>query len=720
MSDKMNFKENDKDELERLFNEYGDDDDYEFEAFGRNVNNKNAVDEKVVSLVKHQLKHGLTMRCTIDAAKMMNNIPGSDILVPETKKSIKRRTDAQLEYEYLVMCSCQNILKDGELCSNCNTRAKKNSKTNNFIVSIPLIPQIKLVLSTHYDKIIEYLNREHQNGVITDIDDGVAFQNIAAKFPNAKILGFTVNIDGAAMYRSSKGSLWITQLYQNYLPPNIRYRPENILIVSLYYGVKKPNVFHLLSLLAKELENCEISVFNGNQIENFVPMIVTASCDLPARAMLQNMKGPVGRFSCPVCYHPGVPVPNLKKTTTIRYLTTTDDYAIRTHDETVQRAIGIKDQKDSIYGIKGQSCMILFNNFDIIDYFATDFMHGIALGVVKDIIQIWLGIRKIPDPNNRLKIKLKNMDEKNCLNRRIMQLKPTMNFKRKPRSIFELHNYKATEFLNFLLYYSRFALNNLLPTQIIKHFELLSAATFILCKSNLTNSEVEQANKMLNEFADKFEIIYGKAAVTMNVHLLRHYGRSILVCGPLWCNALFGFESNIGVIKKFLCGTTDVLQQITEKYVIFKEIMKKSEDDLGNLDGSVFQPKLITLFAEHKNILADKSIAVDTEKFKIYRRFKSKGRTYTSLLSEETKAADFFLQLENGVIGTAEFYLKNGTDNFVLINKHEINYTHFHIKEVTKLDVYDIYPCNQIKNKILYLSVCGIKYISEMPNAYFV
>lgn len=714
---RMSF-DNEVNELQRLINEYSDD-DIDIDVACSNENKcGNVVDEKLSSLIEHRLRHGLTMRCTIDAAKMMNQMPGADVLVPETKKKIKHRSDVQFQCEYFVICRCENIVKDGELCSNRNTRVKKNSKTNNFIVSFPLVPQIKSALSTHYSEITEYLNREHEHGVLADIDDGTAFKNIAAKYPNVKILGLTMNIDGAAMYRSSKGSLWITQIYQNYLPPNMRYRPENILIVSLFYGVKKPNVFQLLSQLAMELDDCEITVFNGDQFENFVPTIVTASCDLPARAMLQNFKGPVGRFSCPMCYHPGVPVLNLKGTTTIRYLKQ-NEHAIRKHNETVQKAIAINDQKDSIDGIKGQSCMLLFNHFDIIDGFATDFMHGVALGVVKDIFQIWLGIRKIPVPNNSLKIKLKNMNEKNILNRRITQLKPTMNFKRKPRSIFEIHNYKATEFLNFLLYYSRFALMNLLPIQVIKHFELLSAATFILCKSSITNAEVQQANAMLNEFADKFEIIYGKVAITMNVHLLRHYGRVVSICGPLWSNSLFGFESNIGVIKKFLCGPTDILQQISEKYVISKELMKPTYDDTDS-DENVYQPKSIILSEEYTHVLSAIGMPVTPGKFTIYRRFKSNGRTYTSVMCQETKSADFFLQLDNGIIGTAEFYFKNGTDMFVLVNKHIINYTHFHIKEVTKLDEYDIFPCNQIRNKILFLSVCGIKYISDIPNAYFV
>lgn len=422
-----------------------------------------------------------------------------------------------------------------------------------------MLPQLKSILPADYDQIMSYLEREKCEGVMADIDDGVAFKKIAAEHPNTKILALTLNVDGASIFHSSKNSLWISQLYLHFLPPEIRFRPENILVVTLYFGSKKPNPFDLISLLAIELENSEISIFDGNRFINFMPAIVTASCDLPAKAMLQHFKGPVGKHACAFCYHPGKAVKNLKGRTTIRYVKT-DELKLRTHNETVcngNRVALHKDNSDSIYGVKGISSMLLFNSFDIINNFGIDIMHGIGLGIMKDVLQIWMGMRKIPDPKNNLKIKLKNENDRMCLNKRIIKLKPFMNFKRKPRTIFELPNYKATELINFLLFYYRFAVVGLLPTKVVKHLELLSGACFILLKSSINHSELQQATSMLNQFADLFESICGEGAITMNIHLLRHYGRMIHHSGPIWCNSLFGFESNIGEIKSLISGTTN-------------------------------------------------------------------------------------------------------------------------------------------------------------------
>lgn len=207
----------------------------------------------------------------------------------------------------------------------------------------------------------------------------------------------------------------------------------------------------------------------------------------------------------------------------------------------------------------------------------------------------------------------------------------------------------------------------------------------------------------------------------MNVHLLRHYGRMIRICGPLWSSALFGFEANIGTIKQFVCGTTDVLQQITEKYVISKALlMDASVYEHEEIQNKLYQQKTISLKDHHQKVLMNANILCDPDKFTIYRRFKSNGYTYTCILSKETKASDFFLQLDDGTLGISEFYFKINEDMFVFLNKYEISYTHYHIKEIKKSSESIICACSRIKKKLLYLAVSGIEYISEKSNKYFV
>lgn len=167
--------------------------------------NLNPVDQEVANLIEHGLENNLTLKCTAATAKLLNNTSNPSYLLPE--KNIKSRIKVNIPYEYLIICECENLMKHGEICQKCGLRAEKMSKKENFVVSIPLLPQIKAVLSGNFDKIIEYLAREHESGVIADVDDGIAFKRIASKYPTAKILGLTVNIDGANIHKSSKRSL---------------------------------------------------------------------------------------------------------------------------------------------------------------------------------------------------------------------------------------------------------------------------------------------------------------------------------------------------------------------------------------------------------------------------------------------------------------------------------------------------------------------------------
>lgn len=70
-------------DIKRLINEYEDDN---FDIENTQEVNLNPVDEKLIDLVEHQLKNRLTMRGTVECAKLLNSMPNSDFQIPETKK----------------------------------------------------------------------------------------------------------------------------------------------------------------------------------------------------------------------------------------------------------------------------------------------------------------------------------------------------------------------------------------------------------------------------------------------------------------------------------------------------------------------------------------------------------------------------------------------------------------------------------------------------------
>lgn len=562
--------------------------------------------------------------------------------------------------------------------------------------------------------------------MLSDVDDGVLYKKIQEKNPsNLLTLALTLNADGANIFKSSKNSLWPIQIVLNCLPPGLRYLSDNIIVSTLYYGKEKPNMFDLLYLLAAEIHSCNerfISFYKNDEFFNFIPKLLFCACDLPARAAIQNFMGVNAKFGCSYCYHPGYSIPNNFKGTTVRYVRDDATTKVRYHNESIEIADMVeksrlndkKDKKDSIRGIKGYSALLLFDDINIIESFPIDFMHGVALGLTKDLIEIWIGKKRIPTPPCK-DFKIKSVQLRTTLAKRIFQLKPTRSIKRKPRSIFEIANIKASELLYLLWYYLRYALIGILPTRLVKNFEKLSAAIFILCKKNVKLDEVKTACALLKDFASEFEDIYGRGAVTMNLHLINHYYNVVINCGPLWCYSLFSFENNIGELKKFITGKTDVLKQLADKYTKSRKIT--TTECNKSVDQEAFQPKIVNV---ERKLIRDIENAEDLLEgnIGIWKCAKIGSRMYTSMHYIQTKSVDYFVKLKNGHMGKKVFFMGEKYMPKILLQKYKKNQQNYHLHEVEPTGTYGIYSCMDIEEKMMYLQTGSIEYIANEPNIY--
>lgn len=409
----------------------------------------------------NQLKsnQNLSNVTTVKIPNLINTVPGVNIKAPESKIAIQKSAAHQSEIEkptiYVFCATCNRLVLENELCSACKIVAKKSSKQNNFLVHFSLISRVKRLMTMHYNAIKNHINRDRSDAFFTDIDDGKLFCNITELFgPN--LIALTLNADGATLNNSGRKQLWPVQLYLNSLPPSIRYLPENIIITTLYFGERKPSMNDLLYPLSSELESCaNLSVqTSANDFICFYIRVLIFAYDLPARSAIQNFIGPNGYFGCPYCYHEGNPIKNLANTTTVRY-PKKENVPIRTHNETIELMRRVESgSKVDLKGIKGVSPIIAFpRGYDMINSFSIDYMHGIALGIAKDLIKIWIGKRSIPKPpNNDFKLSPKNRE---ILKERMLKLKPTNNFRRMPRSILDISDFKSSEVMNCVWYYIR-------------------------------------------------------------------------------------------------------------------------------------------------------------------------------------------------------------------------------------------------------------------------
>lgn len=191
-------------------------------------------------LLQFQAAYNISNAATIRMAQIHNE-NASEIKVPLNIKQMEKNADHKFNFEYYVFCSkCKEAVKCAEKCSICDIKTVKTR--DNFFIYVPVKQQIALSLHKHLDIILSFLERERAEGVVSDIYDGKIYQELKSKHPNCKILSLTFNLDGASVSNSSKMSIWPILLYQNYLPPSIRFMKKNVLLAGVISSLSKPDL----------------------------------------------------------------------------------------------------------------------------------------------------------------------------------------------------------------------------------------------------------------------------------------------------------------------------------------------------------------------------------------------------------------------------------------------------------------------------------------------
>lgn len=269
-------------------------------------------------ILYHYLRHNTTLTCLEDICKLMAMARASSREFPTTmyglEKIMEERASISSKRNYFMKCPKCNIYSEGfatkhnNQCDKC--KKKLVADETNFFIYIPLKNQIIQSLKLNWSYIERFNEEDLNTDSISDVHSAYFLRDLNDLFSktNTNIISLMLNADGANKFKSNLLSVWPIQLVQNYLPPEIRYKPSNILTVGLYYGKKKPDCteyfFPLISEL-KELQETGISLNVQNDLYTFYPMVTHCVVDLPAKHMLQRIKQYNGRNACTYCTHPG-------------------------------------------------------------------------------------------------------------------------------------------------------------------------------------------------------------------------------------------------------------------------------------------------------------------------------------------------------------------------------------------------------------------------------
>lgn len=372
----------------------------------------------------------------------------------------------------------------------------------------------------------------------------------------------------------------------------------------------------------------------------------------------------------------------------------------------------------SLYSLLSDiSSLVAFEHFNILHSVSIEYMHCILLGNQKRILNLFLDSK-----NNGCPYYIPPKKKK-LLNDRLMAFKPNADVVRKPRSLEQKSDFKASEYKFLLLFYLPICLEGCVPKVYVEHVRALSAATYILLKTKISHEEVREAEIMLTKFVKQHQQLFGKQHMVMNVHLLKHLANSVRKLGPLWGHSAFPFERNNGVLLKMVSGTTDVLLQISSKYRLKQSLVKPSEK-------SKETPTVVKTLLGKGEVIVEESLNVlNTETLEaldlsnkdmcVYKRVKLGKVTYTSLLyTKPKKSIDYFVGLKNDLIGEVKFYIELDSKIYAVIGEFVIVDINHHIFKVQRTNRIIMTPIDDIDTKYIYMKVGLNTYITTPPNPY--
>lgn len=327
------------------------------------------------------MRHNLTLVGLEDLMKLMNaNREVCDSFPTQKKKILKmfRENKDMIEILYFIKCAkCGRVSKQNseimEQVQCCGVQLVKTE--TNFFVYMPLRKQIEQSVKKNWKYIKNFSTTNDNSDHISDAHDGNILREILNLYQNddVNILSLCINVDGANKFNSNFVSLWPVQFIQNYLPPCIRFLPNNILVGGLLYTEGKFNFREFLLPIVNEFNDMknENIILSIEEIDFFFKPIVThCAVDLPAKSKFQETQQYNGYDACTYCYHPGeqVVISSKKKKTKknkiisdssdpikcVRYPEGDISYSSRGEHDTLKKMLHAASSKESVDGIKGK------------------------------------------------------------------------------------------------------------------------------------------------------------------------------------------------------------------------------------------------------------------------------------------------------------------------------------------------------------------------------
>jgi len=380
----------------------------------------------------------------------------------------------------------------------------------------------------------------------------VAINNILKEtLPNQipSVLEIDWNTDGANLNKTGKMQIWPIQISVSNIPNS---KPQ---VVGIYIGNKKPiNIDLFMDEFVADVQQIASNgiTFNNKQISIVLRAFIA---DAPARAWLLNHYGHTSSHACGKCWVAGI---RYEK----RMIFLGTNHRLRTDNEYV-RMIDCDHHK----GCSPLSKLPM----GMVTQVPVEYMHLVCLGVVKKLLNAWITGKygkKTKLSGRNVELASKRLQLLSCYCPR--------DFARKPRSLSDFSEYKATEGRQFILYTGPVVMHGILEKQAYIHFLFLHSAIRTLCSKSPSRTLLRRAEVAIKKFVEKCQVFYKLSFLSYNVHALLHLVKDVEhFREPLDNFSAFKFENNMPFFRRSYRKPHLALQQFALRQVEINNIQKE-------------------------------------------------------------------------------------------------------------------------------------------------
>lgn len=437
------------------------------------------------------------------------------------------------------------------------------------------------------------LQSEESDGKLLDVYHGRIWKEFFTLsgqpfLSTTSTLALMLNVDWFQPFKHTTYSVGAIYLSIMNLPRSLRFRSENMILVSIISGPSEPKIDMntyldpLVNELNQFLTGISLNVKEGSATvsKKVRCALLCCACDLPAGRKLCGFLGHSASLGCSKCLKifPGT-VGNKNYSGFDRAMWPARN--TEAHRENVKKILECKTkteraQKESEFGCR-YSSLLRLPYFDPCRMSIIDPMHNIFLGSAKHILHLWL------DQNIISFAQFEQIQE--CVDGFVVP----SDIGRIPLKIKSgFAGFTADQFKNWITLFSIPALFGILTGQHLECWRHFVIACRILCKRSLLHNDIILADVLLMKFCTRVQELYGENAVTPNMHMHGHLKETLLDYGPVYGFWLFPYERLNGILGKQHTSNRLIEPQLmkrflTEKLAYSFEFPEKFADDLGFL-----------------------------------------------------------------------------------------------------------------------------------------